>query len=123
MRGASELRLDVGMLVQHEALDGTKYEPDDLRTSLPEQEDDDDEDEDLSKWHRDNLDKVPDFMDRRERILTDIKGDIPQIPWFRRNLLPADTEQADARLEAVPVEVATRWKKRRQTCKAHREGS
>ena len=115
--------LDVGMLVQHEALDGTKYEPDDLRTSLPEQEDDDDEDEDLSKWYRDNLDKVPDFMDRRERILTDIKRDIPQIPWFRRNLLPADTEQADARLEAVPVEVAARWKKRRQTCKAHREGS
>ena len=44
--------LGVGMLVQHEALDGTKYEPDDLRTSLPEQEDDDDEDEDLSKWQR-----------------------------------------------------------------------
>jgi len=40
------------MLVQHEALDGTKYEPDDLRTSLPEQEDDDDEDEDLSKWKK-----------------------------------------------------------------------
>ena len=61
---------------------------------------------------------MPYFWDDRERILTEVWGDDPVIPWYRRNIkgeLLRERRQA-----IIPEETAELWKKRRVSGRAHR---